>query len=481
VGRPFDDIKSNLQLTILDGQIAEVIETNTMHESEVQDRDGRWYRMQIRPYTNIDNKIDGATFSLVDIDALKHHVSEAERAKAEAEQANRAKDDFLGVLSHEIRTPLSSMLLQAQSLLRGNLEAAKVKRAAEVIERGTKLQVKLIDDLLDVSRIVTGKLKIDFQAVDLCAVIKAALEGVSAPAQRKALKLKVVLDETIGTVFGDATRLQQLVANLLTNAVKFTPDNGDVTLVLDSADGQARLRVSDSGTGIEPAFLPYVFNRFAQEDGSTVRRHGGLGLGLAIVRHLVEAHGGTIQAESQGRGKGAAFSVTLPLMRGYADEAASALEPASRASTSKPAVNIASYKHSLNNLRILIVDDDLGTRDAIVDMLSETGAQVRVAESAPEAITVVENFQPDVLLCDIAMPGEDGYSFIRRVRATDPARGGNIPALAFTALAGEENRRRALSAGFQMYVAKPVEMDSLMQAVVDLSHMRAERWTPRTP
>ena len=469
IGHPLDDIKSSLHVENVDKLITDVIETNTMHESEVQTRDGRWYRMQIRPYKTVDNKIDGATLSLVDIDGLKHHVNDLEVAKGEAESANRAKDQFLAVLSHEIRTPLSSMLMQAQLIRRGDIDP-KVKHAGEVIERGIKMQVQLIDDLLDVSRIVTGKLKIELEPVDLCAVTKAALESVRAPAERKAVRFKVVLDETLETVWGDSTRLQQVVANLLTNAIKFSSENGQVTVVLDSVAGNARIKISDEGCGIEPEFLPHVFERFAQEDGSTVRRHGGLGLGLAIARHLVEAHGGTIQAESAGRGKGAQFSVMLRLMKAHAEE----LEDEviiSRGPAPESGLKTVSHQDSLNALRILVVDDDLGTRDTVAELLREAGAQVRVAGSASQAMTAVEAFRPELLVCDIAMPGEDGYSFIRRVRALDAVRGGgDIPALALTAFSGEENRRRALSAGFQMHLAKPVDMDLLLQAVADLAH-----------
>ncbi len=467
VGRPLDDIKSNLQVEDLDQRVADVIETIEMHESEVQDREGRWYRMQIRPYKTVDHKIDGATLSLVDIDALKHHLGKSEQAKKEAQRATRAKDEFLATLSHEIRTPLASMMLRAQQLSRGETDPVKVKRAGEAIERATKMQVQLIDDLLDVSRIVTGMLKIEYKPVDLRTVIKAALEGVSAPAERKKLTFKVLLDETVGTVSGDPTRLQQVVANLLTNAVKFSAENGEVSVVLDSVHGQARIRISDTGSGIEPEFLPHIFSRFAQEDGTTVRRHGGLGLGLAIARHLVEAHGGTIQGESAGRGKGAAFSILLPLMRSH-EETPDDEKPVSEGPRSNDALAMANWHGLLNDLRVLVVDDDLGTRDVMAEMLSEMGANVAVAASASEAITAVEDFRPEVLLCDIAMPGEDGYSLMRRIRALGG--GKSIPAVALTALAGEQDRRRALSAGFQMHLVKPVDIDHLTQAVAELAH-----------
>jgi two-component system CheB/CheR fusion protein len=468
VGRPFDDIKTNIAVPDLDRQIAEVVETLVMRESEVQDRDGRWYRMQIRPYKTTDNRIDGAILSLVDIHALTQLVGEAQQARKEAEQANVAKDQFLAVLSHELRTPLSSILLQAQLLRGGELEPAKAKRAGEAIERGTRMQVQLIDDLLDVSRIISGKFYVEFRPVDLGATVRAALEDVSGSVARKAIELKVDLDASPAMVSGDPVRLQQVVSNLLTNAIKFTPGKGRVTVTLDVADGCARLTVSDTGMGIEPAFLPHVFNRFAQEDTSRTRAQGGLGLGLAIVHHVLELHRGTVRAESPGIGKGSTFSVTLPLIavsrETFPPESGLTIGGAREVDGAPSA---AEYSQ-LRDVGILVVDDDGGVRDAVAEMLNRTGARVRVAESAAEAMTAVEEFRPEVLLCDIAMPGEDGYTFLRRLRARGPARGGNIPALALTALAGEGDRERALAAGFQMHLAKPVDIDHLTQAVVDL-------------
>ena len=297
-----------------------------MTESEVQDRDGRWYRMQIRPYKTTDNKIDGAILSLVDIDALKHLVGESQQARSDAEQANRSKDLFLAVLGHELRTPLASLLLQAQMLRRAKVvDTAKLARAGDVIERATRMQIQLVDDLVDVSRIVSGKLKVELRAVDLRAVVRAALDGVSGSVERKSIDLQVIIDESVGAVAGDPARLQQVVSNLLTNAVKFTGERGRITVTLDAEDGCARIKVSDTGAGIEPGFLRHVFDRFSQADTTNTRMYGGLGLGLAIVRHLVEQHGGTIEASSAGTGKGATFLVTLPLMnvqRVFADDAA---------------------------------------------------------------------------------------------------------------------------------------------------------------
>jgi chemotaxis methyl-accepting protein methylase/signal transduction histidine kinase/chemotaxis response regulator CheB len=466
VGRPLDDIRANVAVPDLDRQIAEVIEGVVVKESEVQDRGGLWYRMQIRPYETADGAIDGAILSLVDIDALKHHVGEAQQARADAERANRVKDQFLATLSHELRAPLSSMLLYAQLVRRGELEGEKLGRAGESIERGIKMQVQLIDDLLDVSRIVTGKLHLEIQPVDLGGVVEAALDDVRAPAEKKAMVLEIHIDHALGAVAGSPVRLQQVVSNLLLNAVKFTSDRGRVTVTLDAAAGRARLTVSDTGQGIEPGFLPHVFSRFTQEDNSSTRKYGGLGLGLAIVHHLVEMHGGTVTAASPGAGKGSTFTVSLPLL-------AAAEDASIRAEAPVPEGPRSAYDEGrLRGLRVLVVDDDPGTRHAVGDILSGAGADVRMAESAAQGMTAVEGLWPEVLVSDVAMPGEDGYAFIRRVRALGARRGGGIPALALTALAGEEDHRRALAEGFQMHLAKPVDIDLLTRSVVELSRAR---------
>jgi two-component system CheB/CheR fusion protein len=423
--------------------------------------------MQIRPYKAADDKIDGAILSLVDIDALKHHVSEAQQARGEAERANRAKDLFLAVLGHELRTPLTSLLLQAQMLRRGTItDPVRLARVGELIERAAKMQMQLVDDLLDVSRIVAGKLNVKLRAVDLGAVVRAAVEVVSGAAQRKSIRLEVAVDAGVGSVAGDPSRLQQVVSNLLTNAIKFTPEQGKVAVTVDVADGHARLEVSDTGAGIDAGFLPHVFNRFAQEDTSNTRPHGGLGLGLAIVRHLVEQHGGTVEVESPGPGRGSTFSVTLPLMKFYPLSAVDG--PGLVPRVGDPAKGVPDY-HRLKGLRVLVVDDDLETRETVAEMLKEIGAQVRVAESAQEARIAVEEFRPRVLLCDIAMPGEDGYTFMRKLRAQGLNGGGATPALALTALAAEEDHRRSLAAGFQMHLTKPVDIDRLTEAVVELA------------
>ena len=473
VGRAFGDIKTNIDVPDLDQQIAEVIETMAVKESEVQDLEGHWHRLQIRPYKTTDNRIDGAILSLVDIDALKHLIKTTQVANAEAERANHAKDEFLATLSHELRTPLSSMLMRAQLLRRGNTDEIKVRRAGEAIEAGVRMQVQLIDDLLDVSRIVTGKLNMTQQPVDLAKVVTRAIDALSLLIERKSMKLEVDLaaGESMGLVCGDETRLQQIVTNLLGNAVKFTPKFGSINVSLASAGATAVISVRDTGMGIEPAFLANVFNRFTQENSSSTRSHGGLGLGLAIARHLVELHRGTITAESPGSGLGATFTVTLPLMQAQRGE------PLAKPTATRERMDAT----VLNGVRILVTDDDRATREAVADMLEQMGADVWLAPSSVEAMQAVENFRPELLLCDIAMPGEDGYAFIRRLRTSGPAHAGNIPALAFTALARDEDREHALAAGYQMHLAKPVDIDRLTEAVVALAALRGARLPSPSP
>ena len=476
IGRPFDDIRTNIDVPDLDRQIADVVETLVMRESEVQDRDGCWYRMQIRPYKTTDNRIDGAILSLVDIHAMRLAVGEAERARGDAEQANRAKDQFLAILSHELRTPLTSIFLHAQLLHTREMDRGKIKRAGESIERSAKVQLQLIEDLLDVSRIVAGKFHIEFKPVDLRATVLAALDEVAGSAARKSIEIKVDVDTAPVMVSGDAVRLQQVVSNLAVNAIKFTPEKGRVTVELAIVEGNARLTVSDTGMGIAPNFLPNVFNRFAQGDTSRTRAHGGLGLGLAIVRHLLELHHGTVWAESAGIGKGATFWVTVPIVAVSRSTIPPSAAPKIDGTRLTEGVAQAAEYGELRDVGILVVDDDCAVRDAVAEALHRTGARVRVAESAAQAMAVVDEFCPEILLCDIAMPGEDGYSFLRRLRARGTARGGDIPALALTALVGENEKALALAAGYQMHLSKPVDVDRLRQAVVDLvtSVARAE-------
>ena len=595
IGRPIDAIKPKVNAADLDAQIAWSMANVTVRESQVQDQNGRWYRMQIRPWQTVDGKVDGAILSLVDIDALKRHADEAEwsrdyavsvvdavqvplvvldeqlhvisaneafyerfgggrpetegkslftlaggewsipllragleglftrrtpfqpleaeasfpkvgmrtmsfsaravhfrdsrplvllaiedvtdqkladaerralldeaqRAREAAEQANLTKDAFLATLSHELRTPLATMLMNAQLLRHAELPPAKVKSASEAIERSARAQSLLIEDLLDVSRIVTGKLSVDLRELDLLALIPAALDAVALQAERKKVRLEQHLDRATASVFGDSLRLQQVISNLLTNAIKFTPPGGVVTVALGPSGGETVLRVADTGVGIAAEFLPFVFDRFTQQDNSSVRRFGGLGLGLSIVRHIVELHGGKVRAESAGEGKGAAFTVSLPVFSGKEAGPRPLAPPA-------PAVPLTRLK----GLRILLVEDDDATLSALTEMLRLNGAVVSAARSAAEALQVAASTGFQVLVSDLAMPGIDGYSLIRSIRALPQPDRASVPAIALTAASGAEGRQRSLEAGFQEHLEKPVDLGRLTRALVDVARQR---------
>jgi signal transduction histidine kinase/ActR/RegA family two-component response regulator len=412
------------------------------------------------------------------VEELSHYVAELERAegerdrllvrereaRAEAEDASRMKDEFLATLSHELRTPLTSILGWSNLLRTVRLDDATRSQALDSIERNALTQKRLIDDLLDVSRIITGKLRLDVWEVDLAKVIREAVEVVRPAADANDIGIVADLDESASPVSGDAGRLQQVVWNLLFNAVKFTPPGGRVEVRLGRDGARALVSVSDTGCGLAPDFLPHVFDRFRQADGGTTRRHGGLGLGLAIVRHLVEAHGGAVSAESAGEGEGATFSFTLPLMAVKADSSVPA-PPARALSPRDPA-------RPLEGLRVLVADDDDDTREMIGAVLARFGADVRAAASAAGAFESLREWKPDVLMSDIGMPGEDGYDLIRRVRELAREDGGETPAAALTAYARPEDCERALAAGFQLHVAKPVGSDDLVAAVADLARQR---------
>ena len=402
------------------------------------------------------------------VDAERRRLlAEAQRARDEAEQANRTKDAFLATLSHELRTPLATMLMNAQLLRHADLPAAKVQRACEAIERSAKAQSKLIEDLLDVSRIVTGKLSLDLRRLSLPDVVRAAIEGVALQAERKHIRIGVELDERTGDVSGDSLRLQQVVSNLLTNAIKFTPEQGEVKVVLRNEGDDALLRVSDTGSGIAPDFLPFVFDRFTQQEDSTVRHYGGLGLGLSIVRHIVEMHGGKVRAESPGKGKGSIFSVTIPLLREPQD-VASGKQALSLVETKPTTVELS----RLRGLRVLVVDDDVETLEAVSEMLRLNGASVIAAASAAEALKAAQESTLEVIVSDIAMPGTDGYSLIRAIRALPAVEQAKVPAIALTAVAGAKDREMSLDAGFQEFLEKPVDIGRLARVLVDVLQPR---------
>jgi len=381
-----------------------------------------------------------------------------QRARAEAEAANRVKDEFLATLSHELRTPLTSMLGWANILRQAPIEQETLNRGLEVIERNARVQTQLIDDLLEVSRIVSGKLHLDVHPVELSSVVEAAITVVRPAVDAKSIRLNFTSEPDLGAISADSARLQQIVWNLLSNAVKFTPEHGQIDVLLERVEDHARLTVSDSGRGINPEFLPRVFDRFRQADSSTTRKYGGLGLGLAIVRQLVELHGGTVHAESKGAGRGASFSVTFPVLTGWTQPA---LPPyAERRRNGAP---------ELHGLRVLVVDDEADARQIISAMIKQKGAEVKTCESAHEALLTLEAWRPDVLMSDIGMPGEDGYSLINEVRSLPAERGGQTPAAAFTAYAREEDRKRALAAGYQMHISKPVSASQLVAMIARLA------------
>jgi signal transduction histidine kinase len=386
-----------------------------------------------------------------------------QEARQQAEEANRMKDEFLATLSHELRTPLNAVLGWVQVLRAGKLDAASTTRALETIERNARAQAQLIADLLDVSRIITGKLRLDFKPVELRRIIEAVLESVRPAADAKGILLDISVAPLASPVLGDADRLQQVVWNLLSNAIKFTPRGGRVEVRLREAhegEENAVIRVSDTGIGIRPDFLPYVFDRFRQAEGSITRTHGGLGLGLSIVRHLIELHGGSAEVASEGEGLGAEFTVRLPLRAELADA------PLDRTGATR---SVFSTPQLLTGLRVMVVEDEVDTRDLLVISLEQCGAGVMACGSVPEALAGFDREVPDVLVSDIGVPGEDGYSLIRKVRARPPEKGGKVPAAALTAYARAEDRQRALEAGYQTHLAKPIDPSELVASVARLA------------
>jgi hypothetical protein len=387
-------------------------------------------------------------------------LAREQAAREQAEAANRIKDEFLAVLSHELRSPLNPILGWAKLLRTRKLDEQKTAHALLTIERNANLQTQLIGDLLDVSRILQGKLRLNIAPVDLAMTIRAAMETVRLAAQAKSIQIHTALNSAIGKVSGDSSRLQQIIWNLLGNALKFTPEGGRVEVHLERVGSQAQITISDTGKGITPDFLPYVFDYFRQADGATTRKFGGLGLGLAIVRHLTELHGGTVTAQSLGEGQGATFTLRLPLLK---QAAGLENEPSPNCSTDELATS------PLVGLSILVVDDDADTREYLSFVLEQAGATVICAASADEALQVLLQSTPDILLSDIGMPEMDGYMLMRRVRAMPWDRGGEIPAIALTAYAGEMNQQQAIAAGFQQHIAKPIEPEYLIQAITSLS------------
>lgn len=457
------------------------IGTHSSYESEhrtVSPVDGRekWIRTIGRPFCDAEGRpvrFDGLTIDVTgakQADVDREELLASERAaRTEAERTSRIKDEFLATLSHELRTPLNAILGWAQILRGSKVQERDLQEGLAVIERNARVQTQLIEDLLDMSRIIAGKVRLDAQHVDLTVAIEAAIDAVAPTAAAKGIRLQKVLDSrTANTVMGDAARLQQIFWNLLTNGIKFTPRHGRVQVFLQRAGSYIEVSVRDTGQGIKPEFLPHLFERFRQADASTTRKQGGLGLGLALVKSLTEMHGGSVHVKSGGEGQGSTFTVRLPLAIIHSDEPEN---PGSQsASTLAGTDETFAPPPALKKAKIVVIDDEPDARTVVKRMLEECEATVFTAGSATEGLKLVRQVHPDVLVCDIGMPGEDGYQLIRNVRRLGPEAGGDVPAVALTALARSEDRRRAIVAGFDMHVAKPTEAGELIAVVARLAH-----------
>jgi PAS domain S-box-containing protein len=398
----------------------------------------------------------------------EHLLREEKAAREEAEAANQMKDEFLATISHELRTPLTSMLGWARMLTGGGLTTPQARHALEVIAQSAQSQTQLIEDILDTSRIITGRLKLEAQPVAIEHIFHAAVDVIRPGAEAKGIVLSEVVEAPDGVVLGDDNRLRQAIWNLLSNAVKFTNEGGRIEARLGRAEGQVEIAVKDTGIGIEPRFLPHVFDRFRQADASSTRKYGGLGIGLAIVRHIVEMHGGSVSASSPGKRQGATFKIRLPLM------SAMRLSRPEEPRPEAPPPELKERKTSENSgrlegVRVLLVEDDPDTLEMLKFIFDESGAEVIGATSVDEALKALERFRPDALVSDIAMPDRDGYDLIREIRSLEPERGGKIPAVAVTAYARAEDRARVLAAGFQMHIAKPIAPDELIAVVASLT------------
>ncbi|MEH2406325.1 hybrid sensor histidine kinase/response regulator [Nostoc sp.] len=443
-------------------------EESDLKEGQLRCKDGSyiWTLISARAIFSEQNEFLGAIAMLTDISDRKRTESERDRlfqleqtARAEAEAANRIKDEFLAVLSHELRSPLNPILGWAKLLQSRKFDDIALQKALETIERNAKLQAELIEDLLDVSRILQGKLNLKMIPVNLASTIQAAMETVRLAAEAKTIQIETMLDPK-GKVLGDSARLQQVFWNLLSNAVKFTPIGGKVNVRLECIDAQAQITVSDTGKGIHSDFLVHVFDYFRQGDSTTTRKFGGLGLGLAIARHLVEMHGGTISAESLGEEQGAIFTIKLPLLK---DSVAIEDDPNADSSTTIFASS------PLMGVQVLVVDDNTDSRNFFSFVLEEFGAIVTAVGSADQALQALAQSKPDILLSDIGMPEMNGYMLMQQVRNLEAEVGGKqIPAIALTAYAGEINQQQALKAGFQQHIVKPVAPEELLMAISNL-------------
>jgi PAS domain S-box-containing protein len=424
--------------------------------------------LTVSPVRDQSGKIVGASKVARDITEHKRAEQELERllasekeSRRQAEEASRLKDEFLAVVSHELRSPLNAITGWASLLMMRPLDD-QTKHAIETILRNAETQTQLVADLLDVSRIVTGHLRLSVRSFQLIPVIEAAIEVVRPGADAKSIRIETALDRIAGPIAGDPDRMQQIFWNLLSNAVKFTQRGGRIQVRMQQVGSHVEIVVADSGKGIEPKLLPFVFERFRQGDSSTTREHGGLGLGLAIVRHLVELHGGVVSARSDGEDRGAEFTVQLPVL-------ARPQETSETVIRRRDGEYLSGATSSLTGLRILVVDDEPDAREIVATILGEAGAEIVTASSSRQALELIQQRSPDLLISDIGMPGESGYDLIRKVRALSPGKGAQIPAIALTAYARTEDRLKILSAGFQMHVPKPIEPIELATVVASLT------------
>jgi PAS domain S-box-containing protein len=522
IGQPFERIFS--PEAIKQGQPQQVLTKAIIEGFSKENRwhlrkDGTffWAHCVITPLRDENGNLRGFSKIMQDITERKQVEEEKEQlllreqaaravseaAQSAAEAANRSKDEFLAIVSHELRTPMTAIIGWAGMLQTGALDEAKITLALEIIERNANLQMQLIEDLLDISRIVRGELSLSIDLVDLVEVITDAIEVVQSLADAKSIQIETILDTSIEKISGDSDRLQQVVLNLLTNAIKFTPNGGRIKVRLSKEVGNrewgigsgeefsqpsipnyVQIQVSDTGKGISADFLPHVFERFCQADSSHTRSDKGLGLGLAIARHVVELHGGTIQAQSQGIGQGATFTVKLPILEENRETALRLRSVAEEQRSRRTGDNNLNFSpqspvpstqypipNPLTNLRVLVVDDEADVRQWITAVLEESGAKVSTFSSTEQALKALEELDPDVLISDIGMPGEDGYALMRKIREIEAERGGRIPAVALTGYARVEDYKEALAAGFQLHVAKPVRAAELIAVVASLGKM----------
>ena len=450
-------------------QLAEGRPTRNMENRlRCKDQNYRWVAWSYFPVPE-----DGLAFGVGRDTTELRRIHDVLRHRAQhLEDANRVKDEFLATMSHELRTPLTSILGWARLLGSNKLNEKEKSRAVNVIQRNAEAQSKLIEDLLDVSRIITGKLKIEFQPVSFAAVTDSVLNSLRPAVDAKDLQLESTIDPTASPILGDLARLEQIVTNLVSNAIKFTPSGGRIEVHLHRTNSRIRLEVKDSGVGIAPEDLPNIFERFKQVDSSNVRAHGGLGLGLAIVDYLVRQQAGSVYAHSDGIGKGSTFGVEFPLITEVAVPELRSVELFTNSAKAILESTDPSVDARLQGLRILVVEDDPDTQDLLTTVLSQYGAEISAVASAEEAIKEIKSKKLDLIISDIGMAGQNGYELIRKVRALDPAIGGRIPAIALTAYAGAADRRRALLAGFQTHLSKPVEPADLLAAALSLTYQK---------